>query len=369
MAKQAYHIHVEMPVDWRFGREILSGLLEARRAAGWAWGVTCYLWQQEEVWTLQKNQSPDVVVGSFYQPSRVQRWLNRHLVLINIAGCETEPPGVHTVTVDNLEVGRHAAEHFLERGYRRFAYVCHVDSPASRQRRRGFLEAIGEIGPVAEHGELKPETMTAFLQALPPATGIFCHADNVARYVAILLDQLNRAVPEEYAILGVNDDPLDNGLSPTPLSSIDIRPEQIGREAARTIHRLLSGQTAPVRQLLPPGPLITRSSTDILAMDDPILVRILSRIRERACEQIRVQDILHPSDGSRRAIEIRFKKYLGRTIEEEIRRCRLLAARDLLLNTTMTIHQIADACGYSNPPHFSRAFKAVYHTSPGAYRK
>lgn len=369
MKDSAYHIHVEMPVDWRFGRDILGGLLAQQRASKFRWGVTCHLWQQEEVWTLQKDQSPDVVVGLFYDTGNARRWLDQGVRVVNIAGIDREIEGLHTVTVDNLDVGRLAAEHFLERGFKSFAYVRDRRTPAAKQRAEGFHRTIGTELPLPTHGRLEPQGMAEFLQTLPPATAIFCFTDAVARYVITVLQQLQKTVPEEYAVMGVNADPIDGDLSPVALSSIDIRPYEIGRQAAVTINDLLNGHPCPKVQLLPPGEVITRRSTDILALDDPSVAALLHRIRDRACERIRVADLLKPSDGSRRALEIKFKKLLGRTIEEEIRRCRLATARDMLLYTKLNINQIADACGFSNTPHFSRAFKEAHGVSPGAYRR
>ena len=361
------HIHVDLSMDWRFGRDILKGLLEINRALRLGWGVTCELWKQDEVWSLEKDQPPDAVVGFLRTSEAVEKWGGKAR-LLNIGGVIDAPEGVYTVTADNLQVGRMAADHFLKRGFRSFAYVSHRNTPASHLRREGFTEGIGGADRLQTHFDLNPDALTSFLKTLPVPTGIFCFQDAEARRVISVLRDLGRSVPEDMAVLGVNDDPIDNGLSAVPLSSIDIRPHQIGQLAAETLHSLFSGKGAPRCQLLHPGELIVRQSSDIFALNDPAVAGLLRRIRERACEGIRVNDVMRPSDGSRRGMEMKFKRLLGRTIEEEIRRCRLEAARAMLLGSSKNVAEIADACGFCNPPHFSRMFRDAYGVSPGHYR-
>ena len=362
------HVHVDMLVDWRFGRDILKGLLEANRASRWGWGVTSPLWKQDEVWSLKKDQPEDAVIGVFHDERRAKTWRDKGARIINVAGVLEEPEGVYTVTVDNLQVGRMAAAHFTDRGFQSFAYISHRNSPASHLRRAGFAEGIGDTHELRTHFDLKREALSAFLKTLPVPTAIFCFQDAEARGVVNVLDQLGRSVPEEFAVLGVNDDPIDNGLSPVPLSSIDIRPHIIGQRAAEALHTLQQGGEIPRRQLLQPGELIVRHSSDIYALNDPAVAALLRRIRERACEGIRVRDVMRPGDGSRRGMELKFKRLLGRTIEGEIRRCRLEAAREMLLGSSKNISEIAEACGFCNTPHFSRMFRDTYGVPPGNYR-
>jgi LacI family transcriptional regulator len=361
------HIHVDLPMDWRFGRDILKGLLETSRALQLGWGVTCELWKQEEVWSLQKDQPPDAVVGFIRTPEVIQKW-GEKTRLLNIGGIIDEPEGVHTVTVDNLEVGRMAADHFLKRGFRSFAYVSHHNTPASSLRKEGFIEGIGGEDQFAAHYNLDPDGLCAFLKSLPVPTAVFCFQDAEARCVVSALHNIGRSVPEDFAVLGVNDDPIDNGLSAVPLSSIDIRAFQIGQLTAETLNRLFQDEDVPRQQLIHPGELIVRQSSDIFALNDPVVADLLRRIRERACEGIRVRDVMRPGDGSRRGMEMKFKRMLGRTIEGEIRRCRLEAARIMLLGSSKSIAEIADACGFCNPPHFSRMFRDAYGVPPGNYR-
>lgn len=369
MRTDAPRIHLDMPLDWRFGRDILLGLLQFNRGGRCGWGVTCHLWKQEEVWNLKEHQLPDVVVGSFQYAERAKKWLEKGVRVLNIAGVEAPPEGVCTVTADNETAGRMAAEYFLERGFQHFAYLTSTHSPASNLRKRGFLEGLGEVKSFEELDQLKPEPMRAFFAQLASPAAVFCFTDQEARYAALILQPLGRAVPGDIALLGVNDDPIDGGLSPVPLSSIDIRPLEIGLRTGESIHTLLNGGEIPELQLIQPGSLVERASSDVYALKDRSVAEMLQRIRERACEGIRVRDVFQPRDGSRRGMEMKFKRLLGRTIEGEIRRCRLEASREMLLNTNRSIAEVAESCGFCNTPHFSRMFKETYGLTPGEYRR
>lgn len=111
-----------------------------------------------------------------------------------------------------------------------------------------------------------------------------------------------------------------------------------------------------------------RQSSDLFAVDDPAVVSLLRRIRASACEGVRVAELLRPQDGSRRSMEMKFRRYLNRSIEDEIRRCRLQHARELLVGTSLSIEAVAEKCGFANTPHFSRLFKASQGLSQMRYR-
>ena len=359
-----------MPLDWRFGRDILSGLLQANQEGSYGWSFTSHLWREEEVWTLQKHQPPDVVVGSFYNPRKSAFWKTQNIPIVNISGGEALPENIPTITADNEKVGELAARHFIEKGFSSFAYINGQHAPVGQIRGRAFRQHLPPNARFSSFDELlEPAKMKPFFQQLPSSTAIFCATDLIARYVITALGQTGAKVPEDFAVLGVDDDPIHNRLSPVPISSIDIRPEAIGREVGHRIHELLQGTPLARKQLLPPGELIVRQSTDILALNDPEFAAFLSHLRQRACEPVGVREIIETRFGSRRTLENKCRRILGRSVLEEVYRCRLETARQLLLGTSLTLEEISHRCGFCNPPHFSRKFKKAYGQSPGQYRK
>ncbi|MEQ8835824.1 MAG: helix-turn-helix domain-containing protein, partial [Lacipirellulaceae bacterium] len=177
-------------------------------------------------------------------------------------------------------------------------------------------------------------------------------------------------VPDEIAILAGHNDELMCDVSTPPLSSIAIAGQRIGSEAMALLDRLSQGeQVSEEPRLIPPKGVTSRQSTDILAIDDETVVRALRFIRAHAFQDIVVKDILREIPVSRRCLEIQFRNYLGRSPAEEIRRVRLEKGRELLSQTTMSISEIATACGFANATRFGVAFRKREGKTPLAYRK
>jgi LacI family transcriptional regulator len=172
------------------------------------------------------------------------------------------------------------------------------------------------------------------------------------------------------AILAGDTDELLCDVSTPPLSSVAVAGRRIGYEAAAVLDRTISGQPFPTEPIMiPPQNVISRQSTDILAIDDDTVVRALRFIQKHAFQDIVVKDILREVPVSRRSLEIQFRHYLGRSPAEEIRRVRLEKGRDLLAQTVMSISEIATACGFANATRFGVAFRKRFKQTPLAYRK
>lgn len=364
------HIHLMMNMDWRFGRGILNGLLRYNQQYHCTWTVTCAIWQEKEVWDLQPGAPYDAVVGLFRDgPPEENAHITSRTRVVNVGGVRQPVAGIPTVMADNDAIGAMAALHFREKGYPQLAFVSGRPTPASEMRLEAFRAAAGGTVSSFVQSYYGAEELRAFLSGLPAATGIFCHEDRDALQVIRTLESMGRLVPEEYAVLGTNDDPLYNRLSPVPVSSIDLRPEAIGYAAAEVLQQVFEGGTPPGITLIPPGELIPRRSTDALAVADPKIRRLLRRLHDRALEGTRVADLLESGDGSRRSVEMKFKQMLGRTLESELRRCRMEAAREQLLESERSLQEIAAMCGFCNTPHFARMFRDTYGATPGDYRK
>jgi LacI family transcriptional regulator len=209
------------------------------------------------------------------------------------------------------------------------------------------------------------------MQQLPKPVGIMtCHDDRGQQ----VLDACRRAdlsVPDEVAVLGVDNDPSLCNLCTPPLSSIDVNPARIGYEAAALAARLMEGESAPTEPVLlgPPRGIAGRRSTDTLWVEDQDVAAVIRYIRENACEGISVRDVLNHAPNSPSALERRLKKVLGRTIKAEISRVRLARAKLLLSETELPISKIAMKCGFSEPKYFSEVFRQVFSMKATEYRQ
>jgi len=172
------------------------------------------------------------------------------------------------------------------------------------------------------------------------------------------------------AVVGVDNDELLCSLSTPPLSSIILNPQRTGYEAAQLLDRLMDGLAVERRgYLIEPLGIAIRQSSDLLAIDDANVARTVRFIRDHACEGIRVKDVLQAIPQSRRVLESRFQKYIGRSPHDEILRIQLERARTLPTDTDLPLSQVAENSGFSHTEYLSVVFKKHFHTPPSQYRK
>jgi LacI family transcriptional regulator len=176
-------------------------------------------------------------------------------------------------------------------------------------------------------------------------------------------------VPDEVAVVGVdNDQPLCE-LSIPPLSSVDVNAENIGFEAAALLDQMMSGAQPPKEPIrLAPRGVITRRSTDIIACEDEEVSRALRYIRENACRGLQVVDVLSYMGMSRAPLQARMKQMINRTIHQEIQRVRLARAKELLAMSELTIKQVARESGFASVQYMTRTFHAMTGETPARYR-
>jgi len=283
------------------------------------------------------------------------------------------------VSTDNFEIGRLAAEHFLERGLRRFAFCGYQGTDWSSERENGFAKTLLAAGHqyspfLGATGEIYVEAITGVLarwvHSLPKPTAIFACHDRCAMLLANTCALLGIPVPEEAAILGVDDNPLECGFASPPLSSVIGSARRVGYEAAALLDQLMRKRSVTSRRILvPPAGIAIRESTDILAVDDPDIVAALSFIRRNATRPTNVADVVNEIKISRRNLERKFQALLNRTPREQIRRMHIAHAKMLLLNTHRSILSIAIDSGFPSASTFSAMFQRETRMSPRRFRK
>jgi LacI family transcriptional regulator len=182
--------------------------------------------------------------------------------------------------------------------------------------------------------------------------------------------RVNVLVPDDVAVIGVDNDEILCNLSFPPLTSVNINTQNVGYEAAALLDRMMAGQPAPAEPLLlAPHGVVPRESTDVLATDDRELAAAIRFIREHACEGLRIKDLVRKISLSRRELERRLRKLLGRSPKEEILRVQIERAKQLLAMADLPTAVIAEKCGFSEAKYFSQVFRTRVGLSPGAYRK
>jgi LacI family transcriptional regulator len=295
-----------------------------------------------------------------------------------------DPAPEPRVGLDNYAVGRLAAAHFIERGLTNFAFLGYRAFPYIRDREAGYVSALKSAGfeciTRSDPSEVRPTGggywgirelgLGEWLVALPKPIGILAARDQYGLQLAELCHLKNLQVPEDVALLGVDNDELVCEMSTPPLSSIAVAGEQTGYEAAAMLERLMNGKPAPKKPLLlPPTGLIVRQSTDILKVEDSEVRAAVRFIRSRINEPLNVSDVLKQLSISRSSLERKFRSILGRTPLEEIRRVRIEQVKSLLAGSDMTVREIARRTGFRSAERLCTTFRAAAGEAPSQYRK
>ncbi|HEX2853888.1 MAG TPA: DNA-binding transcriptional regulator [Opitutaceae bacterium] len=287
-------------------------------------------------------------------------------------------PRAPWVKSDDAAIARLGAQHFLERGYRHFAFCGDPRFSWSNRRSEHFGLFVRGAGYACQvyapkkralNSDAEVEAIGDWLAGLPKPVAVFACYDNRGQQVLEGCRRRGFSVPEEVAVLGVDNDEVLCGLSPPPMSSITLNPRRTGWEAAALLSLMMKGEKfPPAAHLIPPVGVATRQSTDVLAVADPKIAGALRFIREHACDGIGVSDVLRHSPMARRALETRFRKLLGRTPHQEILRVQLNRVRELLTGTELPLWEIAARTGFE-PEYLSVVFKQNTGVAPSEYRK
>jgi LacI family transcriptional regulator len=298
-------------------------------------------------------------------------------------------PHLHlpSVRTDDEAIARLAAEHLVERGFRHFAFCGFNGADYSDIRRDRFARRIAAAGfpchIFAERDQLREATTLEYeeyglkyedqvelwLKGLAKPVGLMACNDIRGQQVLTACRAVGLAVPDEVAVIGVDNDDVLCELSDPPLSSIVPNSERIGYEAAALLDRMMAGKKPPPAPVIvPPAGIVTRRSTEVLAMDDRHIASAVRFIREHACEGINVSDVLRAVPLSRSALERRFAATLGHSPKEEILRVRLNRAKQLLAETDFPLSLVAEKIGLEHAEYLNVIFKKKTGITPGRFR-
>lgn len=302
--------------------------------------------------------------------------------VVNVSGVLPDLP-IPRVVVDHAEVGRLAARHMLERGVRVFGFVGYPDHEFSLGRERGFREVVEAAGfrvssfherthRIQDPTGLWPwnTPLLQWLASLSKPAGVLASHDTQGAQVSEYCRQLGLSVPDDVAIVGVDNDDLLCELARPSLSSVSLPGQRIGYEAAMLLDKRLRGDLADdATVVLPPAGLVVRQSSDLLAVPDPDVGEAVRFIHEHAHRPIRVPDVLRAVPVARRSLERRFRKWLDRSISEEICRVHLERSRALLAGTDLSIAEVARLAGFTDGRQLSIVFRRETGTTPSAFRR
>ena len=294
---------------------------------------------------------------------------------------------VPSVLTDNAAASRIAFEHLRDRGFRHFAFCGFNGADYSDERRDAFVSAANAVGLRThiytgkfqpydvdtagyEHEGLKDAGHVAqWIKELPKPVGLMACNDMRGRQVLDACRAVGVAVPDDVAVVGVDNDEVLCDLSNPTLSSVVPNTQRIGYEAAALLARMMSGRKGPSSALfIEPTGVLTRRSSEVLAVEDRQIAAAAHFIREHACEGIDVGDLLRHVPLSRSTLERRFAAIMGRSPKDEILRVRLNRAKQLLVETGFSLALIAEKIGLEHTEYFGRIFKKKVGLTPAKFR-
>lgn len=367
-----------------YGRSLLAGVTQYVREYG-PWNI--YMEQR----SLQDPLPPwlgdwdgDGIISRASTPRSAHRVAGIGIPTVDLNDQVTDV-GLPQIHSDHAGIARLAADHLMERGFRHFAYFGFPVFEWSVRRQEAFAERVGAEGHQFHENTVTPraswghqqaswqreiEGVAKWVKRLPKPLGMMAGNDTRGLQLIGACRRAGVAVPEEVAVIGVDNEELACQLALPPLSSVIPDAFRVGYEAASWLDLLMQGKPAPEQlRSIPPLGVMTRQSTDVTAIRDPRVADAMSFIREHACEGIGVDDVLRHVPVSRTVLQQLFREMLDRTIHDAITGIRLQRVKQLLAETDLPMTAIADRSGFAYVEYLSTVFKRQTGQTPSAYRR
>ncbi|MFT3786304.1 MAG: substrate-binding domain-containing protein [Tepidisphaeraceae bacterium] len=364
-----------------FDRLAFSGIAAATREQR---DTVIHVCSEAPVQDDVERHDADGIIISSDDPEFIDEVLATKKPAVNITNHLAGQASVPVVGNDDAAIGRLVATHYLERGFRNFAYFASPTGAYFNPRRDAYVETLKQagftckLGPVfAPHHDTPAhpthwaDASGEWLASLPKPVAVMCPWDIHAREATIASEAANLRVPEDVSIIGVDNDELLCMAGWPHISSVQTAAKRIGYEAAMLLRSMIAdGKPAPAKPiLLPPVEIVVRGSSSETAVEDQDIAMAVNFIHANIAQRLTIADIVKHTAISRRALERRFVKALERTPMEEIRRVRVEKAKRLLLETELSLTEVARASGLVRLQRLCTVFKAETGKTPLQFRK
>lgn len=366
-----------------FGRGVLEEIAECLRERRWMityqeGGLSELLPEWLESW------EGDGIIARIEDRRIAQALVRKRVPVVDLRGvCPIS--GVPVVTTDDAEIARLAAAHLRSCGFRHFAYCGYEGAANSQLRARVFAQFFQDAGlpchlfkvlephlatvrAQEQYGWTHREHLIEWLRGLPKPVGVMACNDARGHQLLNAARELGVRVPDDVAVIGVDNHETVCELTVPPLSSVEHNTRGVAREAVRMLDRMLSGQPPPAAPVLvQPCRVVPRRSTDVLAVPDRNLRKAMQAIRSQPHRG--VDEIARISGLSRRDLERRFAAAFGHSPLQETLAVQIHMAKRLLTETDWPLYRVAEGAGYRHAEYFNAAFKRQTGVTPGSYRR
>ncbi len=367
-----------MEVSTAYDHGVARGIMRYARTLG-NWQLFGYGWSLARI-RDKRTWDGDGIITRVLMPEEVPHLLALNVPIVDV--CRTLPhPRVHSAANDDWATGRAAADHMLAAGHHRFAFCGAPEGEWSNRRWQGFMDRVG-ISREKIPTLLKSRTwwhrqggpgiaLKTWLKTLELPIAILAADDSMGVKLTMACAELHLRVPEDIAIVGVDNEEVLCEMSNPTLTSVPCDTERMGYEAAALLDQLMkNGEPREAQHVvIPPLPIVVRGSSDSFATKDSAVLAALRLIHQDDHPALHVPEVVLASGLSRRALEQRFRKELNRTIHDEIHRARMQRACHMLLTTNQPVAKIAIRCGFSSPQRFYSVFGQTFGMSALEYRE
>ncbi len=385
MFSDRYKINLLFNASKVYDRRIIEGIGNYFQSSHCDWDV----FVEEDFRCRVQNiceLSGDGIIADYDNPEVVEALQDCQMPIVATGSSYSNPdnyPDVPYYATDNNALVNAAYVHLINKGVQRFAFYGLPESPMhrwAREREKAFIDMSlrNQFFHTVYRGHLtSPDNWQAsmrelgeWLQSLPQPTGIIAVTDARARHILQICSHLNIMIPDQISLIGIDDEELTQYLSRISLSSVAQGCQQIGFQAARHLHSILSGKTQPPIQpvLIPPKGVIERQSSDFRALQDPNVIKATHFIRHNACRGIKVSQVVDYVGISRSNLETRFLAEYGHSMHTELHQTKFNRAKTLLETTNIPIPEIAARCGFHSTQYLYTVFRRNLQITPKEYR-
>jgi LacI family transcriptional regulator len=371
-------------ISEEYGQNLLKGISKYSKEHGpWIFCKMPLFYREtlgmEGIVNFAKEWEADGIIGQLYNDQDIKKVLDAGIYLI-AEDFKERFSDISNITGGYYEAGEMGAEYFLKKGFKNFAFYGFKNIVWSRERSEGFENHLNAQGydvhhfdqdkaPTRELWYYKPSALSQWLQSLPKPVAIMACDDERGQHITEACKHTNIQIPEEIAVLGVDNDVLTCNLSDPPLSSINLDIQKGGYEAARMMDIMIQTKEQLNQNIIVlPTQVITRQSTDIASTNDKYIAKALKFIHQHIDSSINVADVIKQVPLSRRGLEKRFKDTTGIGVYKYIYNLQIQKFAERLLETDKSIFEIALESGFSNSKNISRQFKQVKGCTPIQYR-